>query len=709
LKEAVYYSHVRDVKIHVALNTLFSPNELDEAEDCAWKAAEIGADALIIQDLGLADRLSLNSSLELHASTQMTIYNVEGIKQLKKFGFKRTVLARELSIDEIKTVCDADIMDIEVFCHGAQCICYSGQCLLSSFNGGRSGNKGTCAQPCRKKYSLTDCNKVCQSGYLLSPADLCSLPYLDKLINTGVASIKIEGRLKSREYVALVTKKYRNALDRIYNGEKPFYTDNDLNELKTIFSRGEFSSGYQLGKLSKADITTLRPGHTGIYAGTLIGKVMKKRGVVPIYAIRSKPIVPISKGDVILFPAQEAGGTVNSAKMKDGILYMVITGPIPRGEGLEFYKVQDKSLLERIKNDLKADDKKILVDGFFTIKEGLFPEFTVRDKSGNEVTVLSDVKLYETYAESSEIISRQLNKTGNTPYVFDQLKISNEDDLFLQAAEVNKLRRQALDELTVRRGAVPKFNLGKKHIESASGNYKISSSSRIALYFYQGLKSDKFLPMANKADRVYIPAEFVEGSLKTRLSSELWCSMPWVNREKYFEKSLECVKKADEYGIKGFCVENQGDLELIGGRPFVCGHSLNICNQDCLAVFRRAGCESGTLSPELSLHEMLELLKYRIWPAEVIIYGNIPLMRMAYCLTPCGKKDEQDFMLRDQNQKEYQVEQLKGVHGSLILNSVNLVKYSKALFAAGLRNFRINVHNEEADKISEVMETIRRL
>lgn len=212
LKKIVEYAHLRNVKIYVTMNTLLTNNELNEALDFAYDLYNMGIDAVIVQDLGLAkvlhERIPL---LHLHASTQMTIYNLAGVKRLEALGFTRVVLARELSLDEIKYICDNTNLEIEVFVHGALCISYSGQCLMSSMIGDRSGNRGKCAQPCRLPYTLLKNGTPLKSGYLLSPKDLCTIDYFSKLPN--ITSLKIEGRMKSPEYVATVVSAYRKAID----------------------------------------------------------------------------------------------------------------------------------------------------------------------------------------------------------------------------------------------------------------------------------------------------------------------------------------------------------------------------------------------------------------------------------------------------------------------------------------------------------------
>jgi putative protease len=261
LESAIDYAKLRNVKTYLTLNTLVKNDEFKEALALAEHAYNYGIDAILVQDLGLGlELLRLFPTLPIHASTQMTTHNLAGVLKLQELGFSRIVLARELRLDEIEYICKNSTVEIEVFIHGALCISYSGQCLFSSIVGGRSGNRGRCASPCRLPYTFND-----KKGYLLSPKDLCGLEYIEKLSEIGVVSLKIEGRLKSPEYVATVTKIYRNRIDAGNSNN----IDNDTNDLAQIFNRGGFSSGYLLNKPMDF-IFPIKPNHLGLPLGKIL-------------------------------------------------------------------------------------------------------------------------------------------------------------------------------------------------------------------------------------------------------------------------------------------------------------------------------------------------------------------------------------------------------------------------------------------------------
>ena len=257
MREAVNFAHAYGVKVHCALNTLIKENELYDAIDTAIIANNCGVDALIIQDIGLAQHLRrLLPDMEFHASTQMTVTSLDGVRYLEEMGFSRVVLARELSLSEIEYICKNSKAEIEVFVHGAICMSYSGQCLMSSILGGRSGNRGKCAQPCRLPYELVKDSKVCDAGYILSPKDMALIGHIELLRKAGVASLKIEGRLKSAEYVSAVVGVYRKYLDSPHP-----VTKQDMAELVNAFSRSGFTDGYLTQKLGKDMMSHKNPAN----------------------------------------------------------------------------------------------------------------------------------------------------------------------------------------------------------------------------------------------------------------------------------------------------------------------------------------------------------------------------------------------------------------------------------------------------------------
>ena len=309
LELAINYAKIRGVKTNLTLNTLIKNNELSDAFELAKKAYKFGIDAIIVQDLGLAKLLIDNfPDLPLHASTQMSVHNLEGVKKLEALGFKRVVLSRELPISEIEYICKNTNVEIECFVHGALCISYSGQCLFSSSIGGRSGNRGSCAQPCRLPYTLLENKeKEIDSGYLLSPRDLCGLEYLPQLIKAGVTSFKIEGRMKKPEYVATVTRIYRKYIDTVINDKFFEINPQDKKDLLQVFNRGGSSSGHLASSENRNLIFKKKPNNMGLFLGT-VSNFNNNKGYVTLKLNES-----LSIGDKICVqtPSEEANYTIS--------------------------------------------------------------------------------------------------------------------------------------------------------------------------------------------------------------------------------------------------------------------------------------------------------------------------------------------------------------------------------------------------------------
>lgn len=277
LKNVISYAKLRGVKTNLTLNTLIKNNEFSEALKLAKNAYENGIDAIIVQDLGLAMKLiNTYPDLPIHGSTQMTVHNLNGALELQELGFKRVVLSRELSANEIAYICKNSNIEIECFIHGALCISYSGQCLFSSLLGGRSGNRGKCAGPCRLPFNLLEDGKSINSGYLLSTRDLCGLDYLPFLIDAGVTCFKIEGRMKSPEYVATVTRIYRKYIDLACSGNEYIIDEKDRKELLQMFNRGMSSPGHLSNEPNTELVFKEKPNNMGLFLGIVQNITLKR-------------------------------------------------------------------------------------------------------------------------------------------------------------------------------------------------------------------------------------------------------------------------------------------------------------------------------------------------------------------------------------------------------------------------------------------------
>lgn len=382
IEKAVDYAHLRNVKVYITLNTLVNDNEIDEAIEYAKKLYEIGVDAVIVQDIAIVDILSKEApNLKEHISTQASVYSKEGVEFYKKYqNVERVVLARELSLCEIGKISKNVNTEIEVFVHGALCVCYSGQCKLSSQIGARSGNRGKCAQPCRLPYKIENINDI--ENYYLSTKDVCLIDILPLILKTGVKSLKIEGRMKSPEYVAAVTRIYRKYIDIAYANEKYKVDEKDKEILLQVFNRGGFSTGYLEDSNSKDIWCSSRPKNSGTYIGNVIEYNKKKKNILV------KLEKDISNGDVIEVVNKELSSAmisyirkkndvVKKASSGDIVTLGDIKGNIQKGD--KIYKIISKKLNDNLKESfIKKSIKKNNVECKIELKIGKMPKMELK-------------------------------------------------------------------------------------------------------------------------------------------------------------------------------------------------------------------------------------------------------------------------------------------------------------------------------------------
>ena len=446
LREAVHYCRIRGVSVYLTLNTLIDEDDFEETLVLGKKAWDIGVDAILVQDLGLARALH-ECGINIHASTQMTITSLEGAIAAKEMGFSRVVLARELSLDEIRYITENCGIETEVFCHGALCNCYSGQCEMSFMQGGRSGNRGSCAQPCRMAYRLDAGSRSDEYLYHLSPGDLCTLEILPKLLSTGVASLKIEGRLKNPEYVAVITSIYRKAIDT------GVYDKDDLNKLALAFSRSTFTTGHMLGKMKSSSITLDYPARVGLHVGKALSnpRPSKKYGTVPTYTFKASLDKPLQPGDGISF-GKENGGVVNVYFPETGML--TVAGEMPHSNivSLPLYQTYSIKLDKEAKRLYEnGENKKTFIDGRFVAHRGEPVSFEIWDGK-TKITVTGDVpQEAEGGGISENDITHTLWTIGNTPYKFNKIDVLLDDKLFIPFSKIKDMRREAIDKLSEER------------------------------------------------------------------------------------------------------------------------------------------------------------------------------------------------------------------------------------------------------------------
>ena len=449
LKEIIPIAHIYGVKVYVTVNTIIYESMVKSFLEYIDFLHKNNVDAVIMQDLGMIDLVRKTyPNLEIHASTQMHIHNLEGVQIAEKLGIKRVVLARETDIDTIEKIKKKTNLELEIFVHGALCICYSGQCLLSSLMNGRSGNSGTCSQPCRMKYDFYDDDKkLNKEKYLLSTKDLNSLQYIGKLIDIGVDSLKIEGRMKSKEYVYQVVSLYRKAIDSYCETGKVQIDETEIKKLKTIFNR-KYTKGFLFKEKNENFIHSYRPNHIGIP----IGKVVSVKKNLATILLNDE----LNRLDGIRILSHEDTGfiiqtmTVNKKKVEKATKGDLVTISIPNIVYVNdlVVKTLDKNIVSEIDTKIKQNKRKVYLTGNLICELNKPIVLTVTDGI-NEITLFSEEKIEKkkTKEITEDKIKEKLNKLGGTVYQFKQIKIKKDDDIFIRFNILNELRRKMVLKL----------------------------------------------------------------------------------------------------------------------------------------------------------------------------------------------------------------------------------------------------------------------
>ena len=669
IKEALEYAHLYDVKLYVAVNTLIYDNEVDSFMEYVSSLAKLGVDAIIMQDLGMIDLVRKKiPALEIHVSTQAHIHNLDGVKLLEKLGIKRTVLAREVSIDEIKHIKENSNIDLEIFIAGALCISYSGNCLMSSLIGGRSGNRGMCAGTCRLPYDLVDTkgNVVSKDKYLLSTKDLNTLNYIGELIDLGVASFKIEGRMKSPSYVYVITKLYRTAIDSYL--EKGFVDINDkeIEKLKKVFNRG-FTKGFLFNEDNNNLVNTKMPNHNGVKIGEVI------EYDYPYSKI--KLLDDLSINDGIRVSETEIGFIVTSILKEHKNVKYASKGDIIY---LKMPKVAKKSIILKTKDymlekeidELIKQNKKLKINMNFNADMGgmtlevSYKDYKVSVYDGNVSKAINQ-------SIKKEDILKQLSKLGDTPYTIDNININILDGLFINIKDLNNLRREALKKLNNARLSLKEVKYGeytismKDYKKEANTNYKISSVDIYnKLKDYNDIYVDD-IDLYNKIDSIYI--------------------LPRV------------CKKYDKF--EKVEVSEFGGLNVY--EKAITGPYMNVVNSYTVAFLHSLGVERITLSYEMK-YEQVELLvskyheRYHKHPnLEVIIYGPIEAMISKYNILKYHNL-EGVYYLKDRKGDKYPI---KIKDDKMIIQYSEYKNCLENYFDIGVNNIRIDLENMDDLKL----------
>ena len=624
LKKALRYCHLRNVKVYVTVNTLYEDNQFAKLKDYLLFLSSINVDALIIQDIGLMAYVKKYfPNFEIHMSTQASIYSLEAVKYFEKIGVERVVLARENSLQEIKNICNHTNLDIEVFVHGALCMSYSGQCLMSSMVAKRSGNKGACGQPCRLAYKLQKDGKSIDQipSYLLSPKDLCTLENVDKLIEAGITSFKIEGRMKRPEYVAIIVSQYRKAIDAYFNNQKIVDYKERLSKMKQMFNRG-FTGGFLLQ--DKNFMASDYPGNRGINLGKVIDYDYQKK------LVKIKLETKLKQGDRIDFQGIDYTRTITKLFLNNKLVNFANANEIieielntPVKKGTPVYKIIDLDLIEKVQASYQKENIKNEIEMYFTGQINTCPNLTIiyQDKVVDSTSNLI-IEPASKAPLSSKRIKEQLGKLGNTVFKAENIIVDFPDNGFFSLKEINQMRRSAIEKLELLLTDTNDININidierKEHLNKKIKGIciRVYTLSQLEAIIDQDIAKIYF-PLTNELkDAIFLAAKHHKKIVPfTGFLSNI--------KQLYEFKNSDLYQAVDE-----ILVGNYGALEIFKDKKCSLDTTFNLYNSYALSYLKY----DAILSLEMSKKQVNNLIDVK-QNITMVVYGKTVNMHLKHCI-----------------------------------------------------------------------------
>jgi U32 family peptidase len=750
LPEVIDLLHRRGVKGYVTLNTLAFPRELDDLETTIRQVAEAGVDALIVQDVGLVRLIrAITPDLEIHASTQMSVTGSEGVRLARELGCSRVILARELSIREIARIRQEAELPVEVFVHGALCVAYSGQCLTSEALGGRSANRGECAQACRLPYEIVcdgELRDLDDVKYLLSPQDLAAYDLVPKLIELGVASLKIEGRLKTPEYVANITRHYRQAIDAAMAGKPVEFEAREVQEMELSFSRG-FSHGFFDGNNHKI----LVRGDYAKKRGVFVGEVTSVVG----HRIRLDLAAPVKPGDGLVLDGDEDAGipeqggrlyevarlnsTLNGRSIATPVGSEGLTaGPAELGfgrrdldvhqvrVGQRVWKTDDPELTRRLRQSFEGAPKRKVeldIDLRAVVGEPLRLFGRASNGASAEVATESPLIVASNQPATLEDLRAQVDRFGGTIYELSRFSAEIDGGPLVPRSVLNGLRRDLVEKLDAaplrphrviaESRVLPELRPSRSFLESANRLPSLSVLCRRTDQIEAAVAAGISTIYAEYQDvKLY---EDAVGAARKVDGTKIYLATPRIQKP----GEANIFRYLAKQGADGLLVRNAGGLLYCADHeiPFVADFSLNAANELSVAFYKGRGALRVAASYDLSFEQLDDLIQAvpTDW-LEVVIHQQIPMFHMEHCvfcafLSPgtdksnCGRPcDSHDVKLRDRVGMEHPLKADVGCRNTLY-NAVpqTAAEYLPRLLARGVSHFRVEFLD---DSPAEVTRTI---
>lgn len=693
--KAIKYCHLYGVKVYMTVNTLIFDDELEEVLNYIGFLHQNGVDALIMQDIGLiAKTHERYPNLDIHISTQSHNHNAKGIEFFQNLGATRIVLDREMSLDEIKAL---DIsLEKEVFVHGALCVSYSGCCLFSSMNGGRSGNRGECVASCRLKYDLyKNDQKVPTDGeYLLSTKELNTLNRIGELIDAGIDSFKIEGRMKSAEYVGFVTRLYRQAIDNYYSKKDIEVSEEDLYSLKTLYNR-EFTEGYLFNNQGRGIMNITSPNHLGTHLGDVIEFDNKYIKIKLTHDVKQEDGIRLPNGEGMILNRIYDDKMLLVNSLKKGQI-LIIDNKVNLKKKGQVRKTVSKELLDSLK---RVQEKKIPVSITIVCKPNQELKMTISDYQNTITKTYSKAEIAKSSPTSKERITSQITKLGNTPFTVQEIKEDIADNIFVSIKDLNELRRQAVDDLiTLRENKKRQVVINEDKDDSIK---KKNQTPRINVLVRNEVQLKASLK--NNVDNIY--TDVYELYIKYKDRANIYLRLPRVNL------------KHKDYSCERLLVTEIGSLEKYYQDNDVIGdYTLNITNHETVKTLSDKA-KLLTVSPEITPPRLTNT-NFINDAVEYIIYGRVELMIMKYC--PIKMLDNHDFdncNLCSLGNKYYLMNREKEIfpiintkHYTHIMHKEPLdnISYIKDCLKLGINNFRVELFDEDEQEIDYIIKKIRR-
>ncbi|MCQ1532853.1 DUF3656 domain-containing U32 family peptidase [Mitsuokella jalaludinii] len=748
LREAIHFAHLRKVAIHVTVNTIVADEEMGPLRDYLRFLYEAGADAVLVQDLGVA-RVAHETvpDLPLHASTQMSVSSLEGVWALAELGFTRVVLARELSLKEIRHICAHAPVEIETFMHGALCVCYSGQCLMSSMIGGRSGNRGRCAQPCRLPYTLVDEKGQDVLGdkagsYLLSPRDLSTIDVIPDLIEAGVSSLKIEGRMKRPEYVATVVRTYREAIDTYYAGKGYAVTQEERDDLAQIFNR-DFTTAYLEGRPGKAMMSDRRPNNRGLLIGRVTAYDWDRRIVTVKLSGR------LGLGDQVDFWVKVGGrvtatiSALTDAKgraVEEGKAGDTVSFAIPSAvrDHDRVFKVYDARLMERAKETYASGAPVRRIPVAIEVRAAIGEPLTVTlcDAEGHRGEGRTDFigEPARKRPLSEETVRKQVSRLGTSVYEMKSLHCDIAGEVMVPMSEINEARRKAVEALDA---------LRLKEIEAREHRPEPKFTDRIArptpkkAHFLVAVDTlgKAEAALAAGADgilfggesyehRVIAPEEYERAwQMAREAGARIDFNTPRIvhdGQQKHVERLLDAFAAFPPDAVH---VHNIAMLALVRRLTDFAIHadySLISYNKQTLAFLKDYGASGATLSPELTAKEIRQLAKESPLPLTCIVHGRLELMVSNYCVTgsflggcgegPCTQPCTRGhFALKDRKDALFPLAMDQFCHMHVLNSKVlSMMLHAMKFRAAGIETMQIEAKAMGEKEIAAIVKAYRK-